>query len=128
MTTDNALVNRKSRIRASITAVDSVDPTVASTFVETKGCSYIEINVNGLTASQSCSVRPFFYETVDNAGTKVNYISRGAQFTLSLALGDTFNLPGVNGRPVYIKVETLTAGSTINIDVAPGRVPPGLNV
>lgn len=128
MTTDNALQNRKVRIRSALTVADASDPTIASTFLETKGCSYIEINVNGLTGSQVCSVRPFFYETVDNAGTKVNYLSRAAEFTLSLNLGDTFNLPGVNGRPVYIKVETLTAGSTINIDVAPGRVPPGLNV
>lgn len=128
MTTDNALMNRKVRIRSAITAADASDPTVASTFLETKGCSYIEINVNGLTGSQVCTVRSFFYETVDSSGTKVNYVSRGAEFNLSLPLGDTFNLPGVNGRPVYIKVESLTSGANINIDVAPGRVPPGLNV
>ncbi|MGD9580681.1 MAG: hypothetical protein AB7V50_04870 [Vampirovibrionia bacterium] len=128
MTTDNALINRKQRFRSAITAADSSDPTVASTFITTKGCSYIEININGLSSSQTCTVRPFFFETVDNSGAMINYISRGAEFSLSLTSGDTFNLPGVNGRPVYIKVESLTAGSNINIDVACGRVPPGLNV
>lgn len=128
MSTDNALMNRKMRIRSGITVADATDPTTGSTFVSTKGCSYVEVNINGLDTGQTCKIRPYFYETVDNAGTKVNYVSRGAELTLSLAAGDTCNIPGVNGRGIYIKVTDLTTGATVNIDLAPGRVPPGLNV
>lgn len=128
MTTDNSLVNRKNRIRSSITVADSSDPTVNSTYANTKGCSYIEVSINGLSGLQICKIRPFFYETVNNSGTILNYVSRGAELTLSLAYGDTCNIPGVNGRPVYIKVTELTSGATVNIDLAPGRVPPGFNI
>lgn len=128
MTTDNALMNRKNRIRPNITSADVSDPTVGSTFADTKGCSYVEINVNGLTGVQICKIRPFFYENVNNSGSKVNYVSCGAEMTLSLTSGDTCNVPGVNGRPVFIKVTELTGGATVNIDLAPGRVPPGLNI
>lgn len=128
MSTDNALINRKTRIRSALTLADSSDPTTSSTFTNTKGCSYVEVNVSGLTGVQVCKIRPFFYEIVDNSGTKVNYVSRGAEITLSLTAGDTCNIPGVNGRGIYIKVTDLTSGATVNIDLAPGRVPPGLNV
>lgn len=128
MTTDNALTNRKARIRTGLTVADSSDPTTASTFIETKGCSYIELNINGLTGGQSCKIRPFFLETVNNSGTKLNYVSRGAEISLSLTIGDTCNIPGVNGRPIYIKLTEVLGGATVNIDLAPGRVPPGLNV
>ncbi|MEW5820331.1 MAG: hypothetical protein AB1782_09085 [Cyanobacteriota bacterium] len=128
MTTDNALMNRKTRIRSGITTADVSDPTTSSNFIETKGCSYVEITVNGLSGIQECTIRTFFYETVNNSGSKLNYVSRGAALALSLEKGNTCNIPGVNGRPVYIKLEALTSGATVNIDLAPGRVPPGLNV
>lgn len=128
MTTDYALINRKARVRSGVTTADATDPTTSSTYTNTKGCSYIEININGLTGLQVCKIRPYFYEIVDNSGTQINYISFGAEIETSLEKGVTCNIPGVNGRPVYIKVTELTAGSTVDIDIAPGRVPPGLNI
>lgn len=128
MTTTNALTNRKARIRADITAADGTDPTTASTFIETKGCSYVELNVAGLTGVEVCKVRPYFLENVDNGGTAVKYVSCGSEITLSLAAGTTCNIAGVNGRPVFIKVTELTAAATVSIDLGAGRVPPGMNV
>lgn len=128
MTTDNSLMNRKKRVRTAITTADATDPLITANFLNTKGCSYIELTVNGLTGSQEATIRLFFLEKVDNSGTTLTYVSRGAALTLSLDAGETCNIPGVNGRPVFIKVEALTAGANINIDAAPGSVPPGLNV
>lgn len=128
MTTDNALMNRKMRVRTEISEADASDPTIESIFTDTKGCSYTEINVNGLTGLQVCTIRPFFYETVLTNSATINYVSRGAEITLSLANGDTCNIPGVNGRPIFVNVTDLTTGAVVNIDLAPGRVPPGLNI
>jgi cell wall assembly regulator SMI1 len=127
MTTDNALMNRKTRVRSSITSADTSEPAMISNFTQTKGCSYVELSLNGLTGAQISKIRPLFYEIVNNAGTMINYVSHGAEIQLSLTDGDTCNIPGVNGRPIYIKVTEITAGATINIDLAPGRVPPGIN-
>jgi hypothetical protein len=128
MTTDYALINRKVRIRTNITTADSSAPGCEDDFVLTKGCSYIEVNVNGLSGSEKAKIRPYFLETVDNSVSMENYVSCGAELELSLTNGNTCNISGVNGRPVYIMVTELTGGASINIDLAPGRVPPGLNI
>lgn len=128
MTIDNSLMNRKTRVRSSVTIADVADPLVSADFLNTKGCSYLELTINGLTGLEEVTIRPFFLETVNNSGTSETYVSRGASIALSKDNGETCNIPGVNGRPVFIKVDSLTGGANINIDAAPGRVPPGLNV
>ncbi|MEW5971569.1 MAG: hypothetical protein AB1706_17095 [Pseudomonadota bacterium] len=122
--------NAKLRIRTAVASADVADPTTSSTFSPTQGSSYVEISVNFNSSATACTIQPWFKEdnVTDGSGNAVTaYVSSGATIDLTKTSGSTVIIPGVNGRKLYIKVTSITGAGSIDIDLAPSRIGPGVN-
>jgi hypothetical protein len=120
--------NNYIRHRASVNAADGADPATTddSIFVDCGGAWYAKVFVQGLTGVQAITVRPVFLvkprTSAGDDSAVANYIQLGEPITLSLALGNIFTVYDVFGDLMYIKVDAITAGATVNIYAAKGDV------
>lgn len=122
--------NAKTRIRTAVAAADVADPTTSSTFANTQGESYIEVTVNFNTSATGCTIQPWFLEekVYTTLGAVVSsYVSSGSPIALTKTGGSTVIIPGVNGRKVFIQVDSITGAGTVDIDLGAGKVGPGVN-